>query len=139
MQGERRGRHRHDLAAHRKDPVDPPDAFLEVTVLDRRHRRDQQVADGVPRESRAIGARAVVGEAVLEDLVHHRLRVGQRRDAVADVAHRRDPELGPQHARRPAIVGDRDHGGQVARVLLQPAQQRRQPGPPADRHDPRAT
>ena len=42
-----------------------------------------------------------------------------------------------QHARRAAVVGDGHDRGQVARVLLEPAQQRRQPGPAADRDDPR--
>ena len=78
------------------------------------------------------------GEAVLEDLAHQRLRVGQGDDAVADVADRRDPELLAQDARRAAVVGDGHDRGQVAGVLLQPAQQRRQPGPAADRDDPRA-
>src|SRR3989442_900872 len=38
-----------------------------------------------------------------------------------------------------AGVGERDAGGQVARVLVEAAQQRRQPCPAADRDDPRAT
>ena len=80
---------------------------------------------------------ARVGEAVLEDLAHQRLGVGQGRDAVADVADRRDAELGPQHARRAAVVGDGHDRGQVAGVLLEAAQQRRQPGPATDGHDPR--
>ena len=36
---------------------------------------------------------------------------------------------------RAPVVGDRDDRGEVARVLLEPAQQRRQPGPAAERHD----
>ena len=42
-----------------------------------------------------------------------------------------------QHAGRAAVVGDGDDRGQVAGVLLEAAQQRRQAGPAADRHDPR--
>ena len=80
---------------------------------------------------------ALVREPVLEHAVHHRLGVGERRDAVADVANGRDPELGSEHAGRAAVVGNGDDRGEVARVLLEPAQQCRQPGPAADRHDPR--
>ncbi len=47
------------------------------------------------------------------------------------------PSSVAQHARRPTIVGDGHDRGQVAGVLLEPAQQRRQAGPAADRHDPR--
>ena len=58
-------------------------------------------------------------------------------DAVADVADRRDPELLAELAGRAPVVGHRDDRGQVARVLLEAAQQRRQAGPATDRHDPR--
>ena len=99
---------------------------------------------GWPAEPGRVRARvdrgAVVGagEAVLEDVVHQRLRVGERRDAVADVADGRDAQRFAQHARRAAVVGDRDDGRQVAGVLLEAAQQRGKPRPAADGHDPRA-
>ena len=48
------------------------------------------------------------------------------------------PSSVAQHARRAAVVGDGDDRGQVAGVLLEAAQERRQAGPAADRHDPRA-
>ena len=48
-----------------------------------------------------------------------------------------DAQLVAQHARGTAVVGDGDDRGQVARPLLQAAQQDRQPGPAADGHDPR--
>ena len=76
-------------------------------------------------------------EAVLEDLAHERLRVRERDDAVADVADGRDPELLAQHAGRATVVGDGHDRGQVAGVLLEPAQQRRQARPATDGHDPR--
>ena len=48
------------------------------------------------------------------------------------------PSSVAEHARRAAVVGDRDHGREVAGVLLEPAEQRREAGPAADRDDPRA-
>ena len=48
------------------------------------------------------------------------------------------PSSVAQHAGRAAVVGDGHDRGQVAGVLLEAAQQRRQAGPAADRHDPRA-
>ena len=126
-----------DLATDREDPVHQPDAVLEVAALDRGHPGDQQVAEGVagqPARLPTVGCR----EAVLHDLAHQRLGVRQRHDAVADVADRRDPELGPEHARRPAVVGHGHDRGQVAGVLLEPAQERRQAGPTTDGDDPRA-
>ncbi len=119
VQRDRRTGRRHDLAAHRQDPIHLADALLEVVALDRRHRRQQQVADRVAAQAGLTVAR----EAVLQQLGHQRLRVGQGGDAVADVAHRRDAELLAQPAGRPAIVGNRDHGRDVARVLFDPAQQ----------------
>ena len=136
VQCQRRGRNRHDLTAHGENPVDPSDTLLEIAVLERRHGRDQQVAHGVPGEPLTVPARSLVREPVLEHAVHHRLGVGERRDAVADVADGRDPELAAEHAGRAAVVSNRDDRREVARVLLHPAQQRRQPGPSTDRHDP---
>ena len=46
-------------------------------------------------------------------------------------------ELVAEHARRPAVVGDRDDRGQVARVRLEAAQERRLAGPAADDDDAR--
>ena len=48
------------------------------------------------------------------------------------------PSSVAQHARRAAVVGHGHDRGQVAGVLLEPAEQRRQAGPAADRDDPRA-
>ncbi len=125
-----------DPAADRQDPVHQPDAVLEVPALDRGHRRDQQVAERVAGE--AVRLARGLREAVLEDLAHQRLRVGQRHDAVADVADRRDPELLAQDPGRATIVGDRHDRGQVAGVFLEAAQERGQPGAATDRDDPRA-
>ena len=76
-------------------------------------------------------------EAVLHELGHQRLGVGQGSDAVADVAGRDDPELLAEAAAAAAIVGDGHDGRDVGAVPLQPPQQRREAGAAADRHDPR--
>ena len=130
-----RRRHGHDLATDRQDPVDPPDAVLEVAALDGGHRSDQQIAEGVTGQALGVAPLAR-GKAVLEDVAHQRLRIGECGDAVADIADWWDPQPCPEDTRRPAIVGDRHDRGEIARVLLEPPQQRRQPGPAADRDDP---
>ena len=124
---------RHDLTSHREDTVHLPDRFLEVVALDRGHRREQQVADRVPAQA----SRLVAGETVLEQLRHDRFRVGQRRDAVADVTYSRNAEFLSQSSRRTAVVGDRHHGGDIAGVLLEPAKQSRETGAAAENHDAR--
>ena len=151
-------RRRHDPAAHREHAVHLAHRLLEVALLElapapraagcrRRGRRGPPAASpglarpgpaGRRRTGRGVDGRRGAGEAVLEQPAHQRLGVGQRHDAVADVADRRDPELGPEHAGRAAVVGDGDHGREVGRVLLEPAQQRREAGPAADRDDARA-
>ena len=140
MESQRDGGRREHLAADRKDAVHLAQALLEVTALDRRHRRDQDVANRVAADRPAAG-RGGIGraarEAILEQLAHQRLGIGERGDAASDVPDRRDAQLLAQDPGRAAVVGDRDDRGQVARVLLEPAQQRREPRPAADRDDPR--
>ena len=126
----------HDLAPHGEDPVHQADAVLEVAALDGGHGGDQQVAEGVAGQSGRLAGR--LREPVLEDLAHQRLGVGEGHDAVADVADGRDAELVAQDAGRAAVVGHGDDRGQVARVLLEAPQQRREARPAADGHDPRA-
>ena len=92
VERQRRRRDRHDLAADGQDPVHLADALLEVAVLDRGHRGDQQVPEGVTGQATGRRPRPL-GESVLEQLAHQRLGVGQGDDAVADVADRRDAEL----------------------------------------------
>ena len=75
-------------------------------------------------------------EAVGEHLLHQRLRLGQRDQALARVARRGDAELLAQPPRAPAVVGDRHDRRDVHGVLLDPAQERRQAGPAADGDDP---
>jgi hypothetical protein len=129
---EGRRRHGHDLPADGEDPVELADALLEVAALDRRHRGEQQVADGVPRQAR-VAPRSPIREAVLEELAHQRLGIGEgamqlRRSPTGGIA-----ELLAQHAGRPAVVGDRDDAVRLLGDLLEAAQQRRQAGAAADR------
>ena len=142
VERERRAGHRHDLAAHGEDAVDPPDALLEVAALDRGHRREQQVADGVAGETRSLAGRRVVASATGKRYWSSSFISGSA-SARAAMQLRMSPTGGipssvAQDAGRAAVVGDGDDRGQVARVFLEPAQQGRQPGPAADRHDPRA-
>ena len=136
VEGQRRGRDRDDLATDGQDAVHQADPVLEVAVLDGCHRGDQQVPQGVAGQATGL-ASGWLRESVLEDLAHQWFGVGQRDDAVADVADRRDPELVPQHARRAAVVGHGHDRGQVAGVLLEATQEDGQAGPTADRDDPR--
>ena len=77
-------------------------------------------------------------EAVLHELGHQRLGIGEGGNAVSNVAGRDDPELLAQPPAAPTVVGDGHDGRDIGAVALQAAQQRREPGPAADGHDPRA-
>ena len=102
VQGQRHGRPGHDLAAHREHAVRLAHPFLEV-ALDVAEGGDEEVAEGVAGDP--LRARRRAREAVLEEPRHDRLGVGEGRDAVADVAHRRDAQLVAQAARRSAVIG----------------------------------
>ncbi len=132
VQRQRHRRRGHDPAAHRQDAVHLPDAVLEVSALDRVHGRDQKVADGVAGQAALVRA-----EPMLEQLGHGRFRLGQGDQAVADVADGRDPQLLAEATRGAAVVRDGHDGRHVSGALLDPAQQRREAGAAADRHDPR--
>ena len=140
MEGQRRRRAGSDLAADGEDPVHLADAFLEVAALDRGHRRDQQVADRMAAEGPPVAAPSSVapGKRYWSSSLMSGSASARAAMQLPDVADRRDAELLAQHAGRAAVVGDRDDRRQVARVLLQAAQERRQAGPAADRDDPRA-
>ncbi len=66
---------------------------------------------------------------------HRGLCVGQRGDAVTDVAHGRHAQLGAELSGRAPVVGHGHHGRDVAADLLEPTQQGRQARTPADGHD----
>ena len=80
-------------------------------------RGHEQVAEAVALQA------AVVGEAVLEELAHQRLVVGERDQAVAQVAGRRHAHVAAQQPGAAAVVGHRHDGGEVAGVRLEAAQQ----------------
>ena len=57
-------------------------------------------------------------EAMLEDLSQHRLVVGKRDEAVANIARRRHAKVSPQAPRRATVVGQgHDRRGLDARQL----------------------
>ncbi len=136
VQGDRLAGHGNDAAAYGENAVGLADALLEVA-------RDARSSAAISRLPKAWPAKlefwTVRGwKSVLQQAVHRRLGVGQGSDAVADVAHRRHAHLVAQLARRSAIVGHGDDRGDVAGLLLEAAQQDRQPGAAADGHDARA-
>mgnify|MGYP006885918824 CR=1 FL=1 len=59
--------------------------------------RQKQVAE-------ALACKAPIGKAVIEQLLHGWLRVGQRHNAVADIAGRQHPDVPPQHTAAAAVV-----------------------------------
>ncbi len=159
VERDRRARRGNHATADREHAVHLADRLLEVTLLQLDERGQQQVADRVAAERRhgalaldpgvaeqpgAVALhrtdrrRAQTREPVLEQPSHQWLGIGEGHDAVAQVADRRDPELGSEHAGRAAIVGDGDHRGEVRRVLLETTQQRRQARSATDRHHPRS-
>ena len=94
------------------------------------HGRKKQIAEALP------GQRAV-GKAVVEQLLHGGLGIGQRHDAVADIARRQHSQILAQHAGAAAVVGDGDDGGDILRVGLQAPQHGGQAVPAADGRDAR--
>ena len=81
---------------------------------------------------------ALARKAVLEELLHQRLRVGKRDKTVAQIARRDDAELLAQTSRGAAVVRDRHNRRYVARQLLDPAQQYGEAVAAADDRDRRA-
>ena len=124
-------------AANGEDPVHRPDAVLEVAALDR------------PSPPRSAGCR---GRARRDRSCRRRLAAGNRywrtslingsASASAAMQLRMSPTGGipspvAQDAGRATVVGHGDDRRQVAGVLLEAAEQRRQAGSAADRDDPR--
>ena len=94
------------------------------------HGSQKQIAEALP-------GKAALGKAVVEQLLHGRLGIGKRHDAVADIARRQHAEILPQHAGAAAVVCDGHNGGNVLRIGLQAAQHGGQTMPAADGGDPR--
>ena len=69
------------------------------------------------------GELALALEAVLEELFHQRLRVGQRDETVAQVARRDYAEVFAQPARRATVIGDRHDSRDIRRRRLDAAQE----------------
>jgi len=81
--GQRRGQ---DLALYAQDAACFTDGRLEVAG-NAAHGRDVEVAERVPFQVRPLG------ETILQQLLHQRAGLGQRRDAVTEVARRQDRQL----------------------------------------------
>ena len=85
---------------------------------------EHEVAGGVALE-------VALGEAVLQSAGETAPTVaGERGEAAADVARRRQPEVGPQPARAPAVVGDRHDRGELGPAPAGRAKVHASPWPP---------
>src|SRR5438874_1929901 len=102
----------------------------------------EKVAETVPLQP------AAVGKAVVKELREQGLILGERHEAVADVARGQDAELAAQPSRTSAFIGDGHHGGEASDVrlkqggayrlrnmVLQPSQESRETGTSANGHD----
>ncbi len=120
-------RRRHDAAVDCQHAPDLGDGGVErADHLGQRGQED--VAEGVACELSAI-------EAVPEEPVHERLVLGQRDQAVADVARRRHREVAPQAAAGAAVVGQRDDRRDLRARELETAQEHGHAGAPAEADD----
>src|SRR3989338_5260164 len=95
------------------------------------HRRNEEVPEAVALQGR------VLGETVLKEPLHERFGIGQRHQAVADIAGRDHVELLAQAPRAAAVVRHGDDRRAVGRVLFQALQGGREARAAADGHDPR--
>ena len=104
------------VTTHRQHPAAQPEQRGDLVergdrVAEHLHQAgEQQVADRVP------GERAGAAEAVLHELAPATSRVvvgGERGEGHPQVAGWEHAELAAQPAGRPAVVGDRDDGGDV--------------------------
>src|SRR5581483_9464500 len=93
------------------------------------HRRQKKIAERMSAQPLALG------EAEAKEIGDERFVVGQRDQAVANVAGRKDAEFLLQPPRRAAVIADGYDGREVAGAPLQTAQQRRQAGAAADGDD----
>ena len=96
---------------------------------DLRHGGDEEVAEAVSLEFRTAL------KAILEELFHQRLRIGERDETVPEIARRDDAEFLAQPSRRAAVVGDRHDRRHIARRLLDAAQEHGKPVSAADDRD----
>ena len=94
-----------------------------------RHGSDEEIAEAVSFEFRAAL------KAILEELFHQRLRIGERDETVPEIARRDDAEFLSQPSRRAAVVGNRHDRRHIARRLLDAAKEHGKPVPAADHCD----
>ena len=111
--GQRGGQH---APANRQHLADLLNRLLEV-AFDLGHGGNQQVADRVPTK-----VARVVLEAVLQQGGHRAFGVGERNQAVANVAGRENPKLLAQSARRAAVVRYSHDGDDVGGIAFDTAQ-----------------
>ena len=116
-------RSRQDLTLDGQDLRRLAQGRLDI-ARDLRHRCDEEVAEGV------AGKLALAFEAILEELLHQRLGIGQRDETVAQVARRDDAEVLAQPAGRAAIIGDRHDSRNVRVAALMPRRSTERPWPP---------
>ena len=109
-------RSRQDLTLDGQDLRRLAQGRLDI-ARDLRHRCDEEVAEGV------AGKLALAFEAILEELLHQRLGIGQRDETVAQVARRDDAEVLAQPAGRAAVIGDRHDSRDVRGRSLDAAQE----------------
>ena len=141
-------RRRHDLAAHGEHAVHLADRLLEVAVLERGHRREQEVAHRMaaprlaprPRD----GARRCAGRSAPPGNRYWSSRpISGSASASATMQLRMSPTAGiPSSSRStpddPPSSATVTTAVRLRGVLLEPAQERREARAAAERHDPRA-
>ena len=128
---ERDAGHRQDPAAGVEQPADEVQAVDGVAEqVPEGH--DEEVAEGV------AGQRPLALEPVLEHVPPGVAPLGvvaERRERHPQIPGRQDRELLAQPSRRPAVVGDRDDGGDPVGEQLQRGEGRRQAVAPAEGDD----
>ena len=84
--------------------------------------RGDAVHGGQKEVPEALPGQGAFRKAVVQQLAHERLRVGQRLHTVADIPRRRHAQVLAQHAGPAAVIGHCHHGGEVFRIVLQSPQ-----------------
>ena len=90
------------------------------TFPNRIHAFLEDITKGVPFEA-TLGVTTALPrrlEAVFEEAGNQRVGIGQRGDALTEIARRQQAQLAPQPSGRAAVIADGDHGGEIAGVLL---------------------
>ena len=109
------GGHREHPAGDGQDLAHAADRLIEAAAGNTVEGRQEQVAEALPLEG-------ALGEAVVEQLSHQGLHVGQGFQAVSHVPRRQHPQFLAEYAGAAAVVRHRDDGGEVVGVPLQTPQ-----------------